>query len=109
MPCKANNLKGTAMFIPDQVQRRLWLKREWNDRPSNWRGEVKTCHRYLIKKPMFSMDYIIPAIDLTEPWTWIDGFSSGGGLLGNIFTPRVLRVKVIPPSIYYFFPLLHLS
>lgn len=76
MPRKVKTLKLIAMFIlefylPGWVQR--------NDRLSNWRAEVKTCHRYLIKKPMFSMDYIIPAIDLTEPSTWIDAFSAGRG------------------------------
>lgn len=27
---------------------------------------MENCHEYPIKKPVFSMDYIIPGIDLTE-------------------------------------------
>lgn len=34
----------------------------------------ETADGYLIKKPMFSMDYIKADIDLPEPCTWIDPF-----------------------------------
>lgn len=57
------------------------------------------CHWYLIKKkkkPMFSMDYVIPGIDPSGSMTAVQTCRAGGGgsnLLGNIFYPLGVERK----------------
>lgn len=115
VPCKVN--ASWDVYLQKFVacigaQRCFGAVEGTNERPSNWRAAVKKCHWYLIKKkPMFSMDYIIPGIDPTGSMTAVQagrqaGRGGGGGnLLGNIFYPLGVESKghTILYSLFLFF------